>query len=88
MQITNQINKSNPEKPYFKREEPKNKLSIKEKKVWYCWCCYKSEVSVLYVRATSIPNVKSDVKIDDEIRVTYSCAIKKNLVINNFCSLI
>ena len=31
---------------------------------------------VLYVRATSILNVKSDVIIDDEVRVLENCAIK------------
>ena len=41
---------------------------------------------VLYVRATSIPNVKSDVIIDYEIRVTYDCVIKITLLLNNFCS--
>ena len=31
---------------------------------------------VLYVRSTSILNGRSDVKIYDEIRVTYECVIK------------
>ena len=31
---------------------------------------------LLYVRVTSILNDRSDVKIDDEIRVTYKCVIK------------
>ena len=31
---------------------------------------------ILYVRAASISNGKSDIKIDDEIRVTYDSVIK------------
>ena len=29
-----------------------------------------------YIRVTSISKVKSDVIIDDEVRVTYDCVIK------------
>ena len=45
------------------------------------------KLQVLYVRATSNPNVKLDVITDDEIRVTYVCVIQY-LVLYGFCSFI
>ena len=43
VQIANWVNKIKSKKPYFNIEKPKKKVSIKRRKKWYCWCCYKSE---------------------------------------------
>ena len=45
MLIANWINLLNSKKPYFNREKLKKEVSIKEKKGWYRWYCYKSKAS-------------------------------------------
>ena len=76
MQITNRINKINSKKPYFNRDKQKRYLVSKRSKDDIVRAAKRVKHQALYVRITSILNVKLDVIIDDEIRVTYDCVIK------------
>ena len=76
MQITRWINNINSKKPYFNREKPKKSKYRREERYDIIGVATRVKHQVLYVRVTSISNGRSDVKIDDEIKVIYECAIK------------
>ena len=79
MQISNLINKINFKKSNFNRDKPIFlKRSKHQREERYDIACVTTRVKyqVLYVRATSIPNFKLNVIINDEIIVGYDYVIK------------
>ena len=75
MQIANWINKINYKKPNFIKRNQKSK-DQREERYNIVDVATRVKHQVSYVRVTSIPNDRLDIKIDDEIRVTYDCVIK------------
>ena len=75
--ITNWIQKINPKKQYYKREKPKKgskherheRYDIKGKVT-------KIKHQVCYVVITEVINSRDDIKVGEEIRVTYDCILK------------
>ena len=70
------IIKSISKKPYFNREKPKKEVSIKRRTYNIVDVASRVNHQVLYTRATSILKVRSNVKIDDEIRFILECAMR------------
>ena len=68
--------KSISKKPYFNREKPKKEVSIKRRKNDIVDVASRMNHQVLYTKATSILNSRSNVKIDDEIRFILKYAMR------------
>ena len=70
--------KSISKKPYFNREKSKKEVSIKRRTNDIVDVASRVNHQVLYTRATSILNGRSNVKIDDEIRFILECFMRVN----------
>ena len=75
--LTNWINKINPKKQYYNREKLK-KGSKHQRYERYDMkgIITKIKHQVCYVKIIDIVNSRDDIKIGEEIRVTYDCIIK------------
>ena len=65
-------------KPYFNREKPKKEVSIKRRTNDIVDVASRVNHQVLYTKATSILNGRSNVKIDDELRFILECVMRVN----------